>query len=82
MIDIFHHDKFVATLQAENKRYILEYKNFDLSNSISLSLPNTQKFYITEYDFIPYFEIISKRMLDSWQNKEITDDIIRTWRKN
>jgi len=56
MIDIFHHDKFIATLQAENKRYILEYKNFDLSNSISLSLPNTQKFYITEYDFIPYFE--------------------------
>jgi len=56
MIDIFHHDKFIATLQAENKKYILEYKNFDLSNSISLSLPNTQKFYITEYDFIPYFE--------------------------
>ncbi|WP_456470119.1 hypothetical protein [Caminibacter sp.] len=82
MIDIFHHDKFIATLQAENKRYILEYKNFDLSSSISLSLPNTQKFYITEYDFIPYFEIIGKRMLDSWQNKEITDDIIRTWRKN
>jgi len=56
MIDIFRHDKFIATLQAENKKYILEYKNFDLSNSISLSLPNTQKFYITEYDFIPYFE--------------------------
>jgi len=25
----------------------------------------------------PHFEIIGKRMLDSWQNKEITDDIIR-----
>ena len=30
----------------------------------------------------PHFEIIGKRMLDSWQNKEITDDIIRSWRKN
>ena len=29
-----------------------------------------------------HFEIIGKKMLDSWQNKEITDDIIRTWRKN
>ena len=56
MIEIFHHDKFIATLQAENKKYILEYKDFDLSNSISLSLPNTQKFYISEFDFIPYFE--------------------------
>ena len=56
MIEIFHHDKFIATLQAENKKYILEYKDFDLSNSISLSLPNTQKFYISEFDFISYFE--------------------------
>jgi len=56
MIEIFHHDKFIATFQAENKKYILEYKNFDLENSISLSLPNTQKFYISEFDFIPYFE--------------------------
>ncbi len=56
MIEISHHDKFIATLQAENKKYILEYKDFDLSNSISLSLPNTQKFYISEFDFIPYFE--------------------------
>jgi len=56
MVEIFHHDKYIATLQAENKKYILEYKNFDLEHSISLSLPNTQKFYITEFDFIPYFE--------------------------
>ncbi|GAB6045259.1 hypothetical protein JCM11957_08570 [Caminibacter profundus] len=56
MIEIFHHNNFIATFQAENKKYILEYKNFDLNNSISLSLPNTQKFYITEFDFIPYFE--------------------------
>ena len=56
MIEISHHDKFIATLQAENKKYILEYKDFDLSNSISLSLPNTQKFYISEFDFIPYFK--------------------------
>jgi len=48
MIEIFHHDKFIATFQSENKKYILEYKNFDLENSISLSLPNTQKFYISE----------------------------------
>jgi len=56
MIKVFHHNKYIATFQAENKKYILEYKNFELKNSISLSLPNTQKFYISEFDFIPYFE--------------------------
>ena len=56
MIEIFHHGNLVATLQSENKRYVLEYKNLEPKNSISLSLPNTQKFYITEFDFIPYFE--------------------------
>ena len=30
----------------------------------------------------PHFSKIGKRMLDSWQNKEITNDIIRDWKKN
>ena len=56
MIEIFHHNQLIANFHKDNKKYILEYKNFEIQHSISLSLPNTQKFYITTYDFIPYFE--------------------------
>ncbi len=35
---------------------MLDYINFDLKNSISLSLPNSRKFYTWEYRFPPYFE--------------------------
>ena len=56
MIEIFHHNKLIATFDNEKKKYILEYKDFNLENSISLSLPNTQKFYIKEFEMIPYFE--------------------------
>ncbi len=58
MTDIFHHNKFIATFDKEDKKYILEYKNFNLENSISLSLPNTQKYYIKENEIIPYFDTL------------------------
>lgn len=54
MIEVFHQKDLIATFQKENS-YILEYKNQDIQNSISLSLPNSQKFYIYE-KFPPYFE--------------------------
>ena len=54
MIDIIHKDKSIATLK-KDKEYILEYSDFDINNSISLSLPNTQKFYISK-EIMPYFE--------------------------
>ncbi|WP_024789669.1 HipA N-terminal domain-containing protein [Lebetimonas sp. JH292] len=57
MSDIFHHKQHIATFDKEDKKYILEYKNFDIENSISLSLPNTQKYYKNEYEIIPYFDI-------------------------
>jgi len=54
MIDIFHNNLQIATFEKENK-HILTYKNFELKNSISLSLPNTQKYYFWD-NFPPYFE--------------------------
>ncbi len=54
MINIFHYSKEIATLKKDNQ-YILEYNSLDLQDSISLSLPNTQKFYISQ-NFIPYFD--------------------------
>ena len=54
MIDIIHKTKSIATLK-KDREYILEYSDFEISNSISLSLPNTQKFYISK-EIMPYFE--------------------------
>ena len=54
MIKIFHNNKLIANFQ-KDKKYVLEYKDFELKNSISLSLPNTQKFYISD-EMIAYFD--------------------------
>ena len=54
MINIIHKNRKIATLK-KDKEYILEYIDFDISNSISISLPNNQKFYISQ-DITPYFE--------------------------
>ncbi len=56
MIDIFLQNSKVATLKQDKKSYLLDYKNFDLKNSICLSLPNSQRFYTWEHKFPPYFE--------------------------
>ncbi|WOE68957.1 type II toxin-antitoxin system HipA family toxin [Hydrogenimonas thermophila] len=56
MIKIFHSDIEIADFIYDKKRYFLNYKNLELENSISLSLPNTQKIYSWKYRFPPYFE--------------------------
>jgi len=56
MINIFHHSKEIATLKKDNK-YILKYNSLDFKDSIALSLPNTQKLYISQ-NLIPYFDTI------------------------
>ena len=55
MIEIFHHKIKVAKLDFD-KKFFLEYKNFDFNHSISLSLPNSQKFYINDNIF-PFFDM-------------------------
>ncbi len=56
MIDITHNEKKVASFLKDNHNYIIDYKNFELQNSLSLSLPNTQKIYLYEYKFPPFLE--------------------------
>ncbi len=55
MINIFHNKKKIGNFYKDEK-YILEYQNFELENSISLSLPTTQKFYIFN-EFVPFFDM-------------------------
>ncbi len=56
MIDIFHGKKNIASFFKDNRNFIIDYKNFDIKNSISLSLPNTQKIYLYDYKFPPFLE--------------------------
>jgi len=56
MIDIYLQDKKVAVLKQDDRSYLLDYQDFDLKNSISLSLPNVQRFYTWDGRFPPYFE--------------------------
>ncbi len=56
MIEIFHNKNNTASFIKDNRNFIIDYKNFDIKNSISLSLPNTQKIYLYEYKFPPYLE--------------------------
>ncbi len=57
MIEIFLQNSKIATLKQDNKSYLLDYQDFDLKHSISLSLPNSQRFYTWKHRFPPYFEI-------------------------
>ncbi|MDD2653433.1 MAG: type II toxin-antitoxin system HipA family toxin [Sulfurimonas sp.] len=56
MIEIFHHQKSVASFIKDNRNFIIDYKDFDIKNSISPSLPNTQKIYLYDYKFPPFLE--------------------------
>ncbi|MEA2112204.1 MAG: HipA domain-containing protein [Campylobacterota bacterium] len=56
MIDISHHQKRVASFIKDNRNFIIDYKDFDIKNSIALSLPNTQKIYLYNYRFPPFIE--------------------------
>lgn len=56
MIEIFHHQNNIASFTKDNRRFIVDYKNVDIKNSIALSLPNTQKIYLYDYRFPPFLE--------------------------
>jgi len=56
MIHLFLNKKEIATFVQDDKEYLIDYKNFEIENSIALSLPNTKRFYIYKYRFPPYFE--------------------------
>ncbi len=56
MIDIFHNQNNIALFIKDNRNFIIDYKNFDIKNSIALSLPNTQKIYLYDYKFPPFLE--------------------------
>ncbi len=56
MIEILHHQNTIASFIKDNRNFIIDYKDFDIKNSISLSLPNTQKIYLYDYKFPPFLE--------------------------
>ena len=56
MIEIVHNQTTIASFIKDNRNLIIDYKNFDIKNSISLSLPNTQKIYLYDYKFPPFLE--------------------------
>jgi serine/threonine-protein kinase HipA len=57
MIDVYLKNQNIASFIQDNNNYILEYKNFNIKNSISLSLANTKRYYHYKYRFPPYFEM-------------------------
>lgn len=56
MIEIFHGKNNIASFIKDNRNFIIDYKDFDIKNSIALSLPNTQKIYLYEHKFPPFLE--------------------------
>jgi len=56
VIEIFHNKIGIASFIKDKNEFIIDYKDFDLKNSISLSLPNTKKIYLYNYRFPPFLE--------------------------
>ena len=56
MIKIKLQNNHIANFTQDDKSYLIDYVDRDVKNSISLSLPNTKKFYTYDYRFPPYFE--------------------------
>ena len=56
MIEIFHNHNNIASFIKDNRNFIVDYKDFNIKNSIALSLPNTQKIYLYDYRFPPFLE--------------------------
>jgi serine/threonine-protein kinase HipA len=56
MVDIYIQNKLIAKFTQDKNSYLIDYQNLELQNSISLSLPNSKKFYTYEYNFPPFFE--------------------------
>ena len=56
MIKIKLENKHIANFTQNDKSYLINYVDDEIKNSISLSLPNTKRFYTYEYRFPPYLE--------------------------
>lgn len=56
MIEIFYDKNKTASFIRDNRNFIISYNNFEIENSISLSLPNSQKSYFYDYRFPPFLE--------------------------
>jgi len=56
MVDIYIQNRLIATFSQDRRNYLIDYQNLDIQNSITLSLPNSKKFYTYEYRFPPFFE--------------------------
>ncbi len=56
MIKIYHKDALIATFTQDRFSYLIDYRNLELQNSITLSLPNTKRFYTYEHRFPPFLE--------------------------
>ena len=56
MIDIYIDNLKIADFKKDKNLYLIDYNNLELKNSISLSLPNSKRFYSYEHRFPPYFE--------------------------
>jgi serine/threonine-protein kinase HipA len=56
MIRLYLHEKEIATFSQDKDAYLISYEDFEIQNSITLSLPNTKRFYTYEHRFPPYFE--------------------------
>ena len=56
MINIFHHEKNIASFFKDMHRYAITYESSELVDSIALSLPNSQKLYTYDHRFPPFLE--------------------------
>ncbi len=56
MIKIYLKNRHIASFTQDKKSYLIDYKDFNIKNSLCLSLPNSKKFYTYEYRFPPYLE--------------------------
>lgn len=56
MVEVFLKQEKIANFIQDNSKFLLNYENLDISKSICLSLPNSQKFYTWEHKFPPFFE--------------------------
>jgi len=56
MIKLYLKKRQIAIFIQDKDEYLIDYQNFDIKNSIALSLPNTKRFYTYKHRFPPYFE--------------------------
>ena len=56
MIEMYLKNKHIASFTKDSNSYLIDYKDFDIKNSLCLSMPNSKKFYTYEYRFPPYLE--------------------------